>query len=134
MNVQIRDVLEVGIRRDQPQMILQGVGGDPVIGIGQCDSPLFQVGTDTGVDERSHFVRVQALEVREKFLRCEERVGGRACHKLTVEKLADDMAAQQRWIVADCERLDLAMTPPQQLNGTCIKQNGHGWRLLGGCS
>ena len=134
MEIQVGDVLEVGICRDEPQMILQGVGGDPVIGVGQSDAPFFQVGTDAGVDERCHFVRVQALEVREKFLRFEERVGCCPCEKLAVEKFADDVAAQQGRIVADGECLHLTVATPQQLRRTCIKQNGHGWRLPGGWS
>lgn len=133
MDIQVGDVLKVSVRGDQSKSLLQGVGGDPVIGVWQGDSLPFQRGADPRVDERGGIVGIQAIEAGEVFLGFEQCAGASLRTELAVEEFAHDMAADHRRIVPNHERLDLTMTPPEQLRRACIKQHCHDWRPLREC-
>jgi len=75
MDLQIGNASEVGIGGDKPQVILKGVGGDPIIWIGQGDALLFQRRSDPGVNKRGHFIGIEALESGQIFLGFEQRAG-----------------------------------------------------------
>jgi len=51
---------------------------------------------------------------------------------LSEKKLTHNRGADDRWIMSQNERLSLSIAPPQQLNGTSIKENGHGMWLVRG--
>lgn len=114
-------------------MILPCVGRDPVVGVGQGDALPLQLSPDAGVDKRGRVVGIEALELGKVFLSFEQCAGTRLREELAVKEFRKNVPANQWRIVANGERLDLAMAPAQQLDRTSIKQYRHGSRLPDGC-
>ena len=91
INYKVGDVSKIAIRRKERQSILQGVGGDPVIGIGQMNAGCRQLCPKASINRCRICTRMQdfkRVEILAGFLKRGSRDLGVS---LTKEKLAHNV-------------------------------------------
>lgn len=122
----LREQVEVGIQRDQTELMLQRQRRDPKVRLGQNAARPLGLAAQAGVGEGRSRIGAQDFEAAQKLLSPHQGLLSNPCQQLTVEEFTHDRNGQDRRIMMKRQGLDAPVLPAEQFQRARIKEQGHG--------